>query len=412
MLDLIGRFLRSRRGNAAVVVSVALVPVLVGVGLAVDYSRALMARSHMQSSLDAGTLATARTEPGLSDAERIAIGKDVFEANFEGKFPGISATPQFMINGQQVTGTATMNLDNAIMGVFGTPETLLGTEAEVVVPTIGQAEVVFVLDYSSSMNDQYEPMRDAVISLIDTITLNRTSTDVKVGLVPFAKFVYGTLPGAHVLGGTTGVPWTNCTVGRKWPWVWKDSTPTGASDSKWGRTDGDDTIESDEYEDCDDHPDNNLIIRPLTTDHNGTVAQLNAMTPDSGTNIALGLEFGFHLISPNAPWTEGVSYNDPDWQKVIVLLSDGRHNKPGFGPGGIYTSNQGSDNLDLICAEAKNEEVLIITVAYELDDDEGKEQLENCASDSQYYLEGGEDNIATVFDGIGGLLIKEAYLSK
>ena len=81
------------------------------------------------------------------------------------------------------------------------------------------------------------------------------------------------------------------------------------------------------------------------------------------------------------------------------MLSDGRHNKPGFGPGGIYTSDQGSNNLDLICAEAKDEQVLIITVAYELDDDEGKEQLENCASDSQYYLEGTEDNIATVFEG-------------
>ena len=262
MLNALRGFLKNTGGNAAVTVSVAMVPVLLGVGLAVDYSRALMARSHMQAALDAGTLAAARTEPGLSDAERIAIGTDVFEANFEGKFPGVTATPVFAINGQQVTGSATLNLDNAIMDVFGTPHTGVGVESEVMVPTIGQAEVVFVLDYSSSMNDQYAPMRDAVISLINTITLGGTSTDVKVGLVPFAKTVYGTLPGAYVLGGTTGVPWTNCTVGRKWPWVWKDSTPTAASGSKWGRTDGDDTISSDEYDECDDHPDNNLVIRP------------------------------------------------------------------------------------------------------------------------------------------------------
>ena len=383
------------------------------IGISVDYARAYSARTLLQSALDSAALAAAIAKTQETDAESIARGEQVFTANFDGKLNGVTATPQIVINGQQVTATASVNMPNIFMGAFGYNFSGVGTRTEVMVPSMGKAEIVFVLDYSSSMDDQYEPMRDAAIAMIEKITLNQTNPDVKIGLVPFAKYVYGTLPGEYVLGGTPGVPWTNCTVGRKWPFVWNTSPPLPASPgSKWGRTDGDDDIEPDEYDQCDDHPDNNLIIRPMTSDHQGTIDQLNAMTPDSGTNVAVGMEFAFHLISPNPPWTEGVSFDDDEWQKVVILLTDGRHNKPGFGPGGIYTEDQGRENLDLICEEIKKEDVLVITVAYELDDEEGKEQLENCASASQYYLEGTEQNIASVFDNVGGMLIKALYITK
>ena len=43
------------RGNVAILFGVALIPVLVGVGVAVDYGRALMVRERMQGALDAAT---------------------------------------------------------------------------------------------------------------------------------------------------------------------------------------------------------------------------------------------------------------------------------------------------------------------------------------------------------------------
>ena len=266
------------------------------------------------------------------------------------------------------------------------------------------------------MNDQYEAMRDAAISLINTVTDNGNSPNVKIGLVPFARYVHGTLDGSYVLGGTAGVPWTNCTTGRKWPWVWKDDTPTAAEASKWGRL-GNDSLgdiegDPDYYEDCQEMADENLTIRPLSIDHAGTIAQLNAMSPWSGTNVAVGVEYGYHVLSPNLPWDEGVAYNDGDWRKIMILLTDGRHNKSGFGPGGIYTEDQGYENVDLICDRMKQDGIMVITIAYDLDDDEGKDQMQRCASSSQYYLEGDEDNIASVFEGVGNLLAETIFLSK
>ena len=290
----------------------------------------------------------------------------------------------------------------------------VNAHSEVQMAGIGNAEIVFVIDFSSSMNGQYEAVRDAAVEMITEFTDNLTATDVKIGLVPFAREVYGSMDGAYVNAGTTGTLWTNCTISRKWPWVWKDQTPTAARKSKWGLMDDDrysDVYDSDYYDDCSNYPSRSLVIRPLTTDHAGTVAQLNAMVPYEGTNIALGIEFGQHLISSSQPFDEGVAYNNTAWSKHIILLSDGRHNKSGFGPGNEFSEEQGRENMDLICTNTKNNGVTVITIAYELDDDEGKAELEACATASRYYLEGSEETIAAVFETIGGFF-ESVYLSK
>ena len=404
------KFLRDTAGASAIVFTMAAVPVLIGAGMAVDIAMSYRYQAQVQSALDAAVLAAA-TSP-LDDAAKIAQGKAVFNANFDSATTGFDATPIIEISDGKITGTVDAEMPTSFMKLAGVNSMDLTGLAEVVLPGLGNAEVVFVLDYSSSMNGQYEAMRDAVIGLVDTITQDRTSTSVKVGLVPFAKQVYGTLPGDHVIGGTPGVDWTNCTIDRKWPWTVNDNTPSGSLASKWGRTDSDDTVDPDEYDECPNYPANNLVIRPLTTDHDGTVNQLQAMTPHSGTNLAVGMEFGWQVLSPNAPWTEGVAYANSNWRKILILLSDGRHNKKGFGPGGIHSEEQGFENVDTVCTAAKDKGITVITVAYELDDDEGKDQLQRCSSETQYYLEGTEENIAEVFDGVGKMLARNVYLSK
>ncbi len=404
------KFLSDTRGAAAIVFAVVAIPMIMAAGMAVDFVHGHTFKTKIQGALDAAVLATAASD--LDESGRIAQGEAVFHANFDSAAAGFTITPVITISDATVTGTADGNMPTSFMQLVGYGELPVSGLAEAKIPGIGKAEVVFVLDYSSSMGDQYEAMRDAAISLIEEITNNLTATDVKIGLVPFAREVYATLPGEYVLGGTAGIDWTNCTIDRKWPWTVNDHIPTAASNSKWGRTDGDDIIDADEYDDCPNYPSNNLVIQPLSTDHNATVAQLQAMTPHSGTNVAVGLEFGWQVVSPNAPWTEGVAYSDTSWRKIIILLTDGKHNKNGFGPGGIFTAEQGFENVDSVCDAAKAEDILLITVAYELDDPDAMAQLEQCASEAQYYLEGTEENITEVFDGIGGLLVKDIYLSK
>ena len=52
----LARFAGAEQGNIAVIFAIALVPVLAFVGAAVDYSRAVQARSSMQAALDSAAL--------------------------------------------------------------------------------------------------------------------------------------------------------------------------------------------------------------------------------------------------------------------------------------------------------------------------------------------------------------------
>lgn len=414
MPRILSSFLKSRNGNFGMAFAVALLPVALAIGAAVDYTGRSNFESKLQEITDASALAAASFKG--TDAQKISHGEEMFAA-LAARFPdGLDPSVQIEITpARSIQATSEASYSTHFLLLGGYKELAVGGYAEVNLAGVGRAEMVFVLDYSSSMNSRYEAMRDAVINLIDETTGGYTSPDVKIGLVPFAREVYASMDGRYVNGGTLGVTWSNCTRGRKWPFVWKDDTPTGAQASKWGLLDNDDYADvedPDYYEDCENYTDNNLVVRPLSTNHNTTVAQLMAMTPHSGTNISLGVQFGFQVISPNAPWTEGVSYSDSDWKKFLIVLSDGRHNREGFGPGSIFTEAQGRENMQRTCDRAKSLGITIITVAYEIDDDEGKDELRQCATDDNYYLEGSEDNVLEVFGTVGELMAGDPYLSK
>lgn len=74
----------------------------------------------------------------------------------------------------------------------------------------------------------------------------------------------------------------------------------------------------------------NLAVRPLTTGHAGTVAKMNAMTPKSGTNLLAGLQFGWRVLSEQLPFDQAAPYNS-GVIKIMVLFSDGRHNRDDWG---------------------------------------------------------------------------------
>ena len=56
---------------------------------------------------------------------------------------------------------------------------------------------------------------------------------------------------------------------------------------------------------CSGYVSNNLVMKPLTNDFAGLKSRLDMMTPYAWTHIALGVEFGFHMLSDNAPFDRG-----------------------------------------------------------------------------------------------------------
>ena len=278
-------------------------------------------------------------------------------------------------------GSVSGRLNSVVLGLFGVRKLDVAVQAEVQSGRLIEGEIVLVLDYSSSMNSsgKYQAMRDAAIDLVRTISRDYTIPTVQFALVPFAGHVYGSLPSDYVVNEAPGSTWTNCTKDRKWAHNTSDATPFPADDAtKWGMAaggggDDDDDDDDDDrsgsaYGDCHNYPSRDLVIAPLTNRHRRIVRQLEAMTPYQGTHISLGLEFGWHVLSPNAPWQEGSAYGETNKIKSIVLLTDGRQTAGAWGAGESNSSTNGERNLEDMCAAIKDQDVLMITVAFDLQD--------------------------------------------
>ena len=379
------RFISDRRGVTAILFAILLIPLLAMVGGAIDFSRAFIVKTRLQSSLDAAILATAAAA-GLTDAERIAYGESIFQANYPASELGTVAQAVITITADgRVTGSVSADLSTTFLNVIGIGNLTINSTNEAKIASLINGEIVLVLDYSGSMNakNKYEGMRDASIALINTLTQNGSNQKIKFGLVPFAKHVYGTIESDYIVNEAPGGMWTNCTMDRKNPFNIQDWTPITSNDhTKWGMTcgvghsnDKDDNENDDDdyssggescnaYAVCFNYTKRNLIMRPLSSNHAAMINQLQIMTPYSNTNISLGLEFGWHLIAPNSPWQEGVAYNTDNVLKVIVLLTDGKQTAKGWGPGDTSSVSNAESNLEDMCQAIKDTGVLMVTVAF------------------------------------------------
>jgi len=403
----ISTFLSNTKGNFAITFAIALMPIVLSAGIAVDYTIVSKNRAGMQQALDIAALA-AGTNEDLSDAERIKMAEDSFEAN--SYHLGISDVPTFTIQDQTIIASISYDSPTYFGGIIGKSSIGIAVGSQVKFSVESAAEVAMVLDYSGSMGShgKWSTMRDAAKDLIDILGEDGEKTDVSFGLVPFSNQVYLDLPGDHVVGETAGNTWTGCTQDRRWPYNTNASTPDISIDaSRWGET------PSSSNWDCNNHIGRNLKVRPLSTDHQQMKDYLDLMQPKGNTHISLGLEFGWQLVSPNAPFTEGVAYDTNGTKKFIVLLTDGAQTTKGHGPSNSYKVSKAEQNLEDLCENVKDKNVYVVTVAFDLNDGSTKDRLRDCATNAGYFFEANSNGeLAVAFQTVAALIKGSLHVSK
>lgn len=410
-------FGRNERAAVALMFGVSVVPFIMAAGLALDYSRALDLKTEMQSALDAGALAAAASR-SLTDAQRITLGETAFAANFRSRF-GVKAVPRITIANQTVRASAIAALPTSFMRLARLAKMDVGASVEIRIPGQKNAEIALVLDYSDSMSDppasggraKYLTMRDAATGMIDDLTAGEGARHVKFALVPFSHDVWTSLPGSMVVGQKAGTTWTGCTQDRKYPYNTMVATPDPKDDnSKWGQP------LHPKYSSwpCERYALNGLAVKPLSSDHAAVKRQLQGMTPYGWTHIALGFEFGWHVLSSNAPFTEGVPETDKNTMKVLVLLTDGNQTEQAFGRAGSETKEDGERNLESLCRNAKAAGITVATVALDLDDATTVARLRGCASDPNklFFDATTGSRLATAFEAIKSQVQEAIYIAK
>lgn len=147
---------------------------------------------------------------------------------------------------------------------------------------------------------------------------------------------------------------------------------------------------------CDARP-----IQPLTTSKSTIISMVQGLPAKGGTNILEGLMWGWRVLSPDAPFTEGREYSDAENTKYLILMTDGEnwhqarsnHNKStyhsfGYAANGRLGSTHSTSALiaqmntktTAACENAKAAGLKIYTVAFRLDDTATRQMLADCAS--------------------------------
>lgn len=173
----------------------------------------------------------------------------------------------------------------------------------------------------------------------------------------------------------------------------------------------------------------------LTTTFSTVTSKLNSMVAVGNTNVAMGLMWGWHVLSPNAPFADGVAYGTPKVTKVVILLTDGdnTNDETSDPENSIYTgvgymwqkrllqagststyldeTSSATDRRDaiddrekILCTNMKAKGIVIYSIGVGVST-HSKSILQACASYTDYYYDVTDaSQLDTVFDNIAGAI--------
>jgi hypothetical protein len=152
-------------------------------------------------------------------------------------------------------------------------------------------------------------------------------------------------------------------------------------------------------------------ITPLTNDKQDILDAIADMNATGNTNISFGMAWGWRVISPTEPFTEGTAYDDKKFRKAIILLTDGNnvigqtgnHNKSTYSAYGYVKDGRlGStsaptadakldERTSAVCANIKNanpdQPITVYTITFQVSGTATKTLMRNCATDPEKYFD-------------------------
>ena len=92
------------------------------------------------------------------------------------------------------------------------------------------------------------------------------------------------------------------------------------------------------------------------------------MHPVGWTNIALATEMGWHMLSPDEPFTTARDYSDSKLQKILILLTDGVQTIEAMGPTGEISIDGANQHHGGALRQHQGVRRPVFTIAYDVDD--------------------------------------------
>jgi Flp pilus assembly protein TadG len=384
--SIVREFARNRSGQFAIMMSILSLPLLAAVGLSIDYSYAVQARSRLQDANDAAALFAAKEfkKTGVIPDQATILG--FLTANFNKSASEvdpeiISVSAKDMV----LTIDAHVSAPVFIMGIFGKDTVEISSTSSVTIGQNTNLEIALVLDTTKSMeaytgnsSDELDPERTYFKAPKGDVTRIEA---LKFSALGFATAIFDN-PGLASLSRISVVPFAQYvnvgTSRRHEPWldVPEDSASTGKSCYTTRDVTGTSncrevfvTIDGakipqtqcdyqygNEYEICyptgantwngcvgsrqeplnlrDSSPSSKFPgimnvwcaaeLQTLSADKEKLMSSINNMWTGNNTYIPEGVMWGLRTLSKQSPFTD-VKSPAPDLKvrKIMVLMTDG-----------------------------------------------------------------------------------------
>ena len=391
------RFARDEGGNVAMLFGLAVIPLMLFTGAAVDYSRALAERERIQAALDATAIALAKTPRGTSLTDLQALADKYFAASFRPAHGG-SATITVSQPAGRIHLAANSTMETTFMRLAGWQNLPLAVDTEVTNDR-RKIEIALVLDNTGSMGSagKMPALKAAVNDLINQLQTKVVEPDdVKMSIVPFDTSVRidtanenaswlrwdvvqkNTSYGWWFRQPPAQAAWTGCIIDRDQPWD-VTSNPSGIHDAR--------------YPTANCFTSTLAQMEPLTTNLEMIRTRANSMTPSGWTNVTIGLTMGLATLRNDTPFG-AASSNGSNIDKFLILLTDGDNTR------NRWDHQQAPINarLTAACNQARTSGVKIFTIRVI----NGNEPiLQSCATNpSMYYNVQNASELQPVFGRI------------
>jgi len=392
------RFRKATGANVAITFGILLIPVMLGVGAAIDYSRAGAARAAMQNTADATALMAAKNWSGDNKLQQSASAW--FTANFNNSnVNNLQVAATSNPASSTVSITATGSIGTSLLGIMGINQIDLSVSSTATAG-ITKLQVALVLDNTGSMseNGKMSALRAATHQMLQRFQkVAQNPGDIQVAIVPFTTAVnVGTsnasanwIKWSYDSTTVSSTGWTGCVADRDQSYDVQNSAPVAGSTA---------TL----------FPANNPLLgcppqlMTLTSDYSALNNLADQMVPLGETNLTIGLVWGWQALTTTGPLNAPVP--DAGTSRVIVFMTDGFNtaNRWTNVLAGSGTTADIDARTQLVCQNIKAAGISVYTIQVDTSGDSPPSSLlQNCASSigNWFYLKAPGQLVKT-FDDI------------
>jgi Flp pilus assembly protein TadG len=423
------RFWSDRRANVSLLFAICLVPLLVAVGMAIDYTRAVNARSAMQAAADNAALMAMKDSVGLSSAEIIQRAQSYFQALFTRKdVSGISVNVSYTPDtgkGTSLQLSVSGDLMTDFMKLAGYPQMSLGVGSTAAWGNT-RLRIALALDSTGSMagHGKMPAMQQAAKKLIDQLSANaKNPDDLYISLIPFSTHIntmtsrqqpwldwtdWEEVNGSCYKGpnnsrtnclskGGSWTPddhasWTGCITDRDEPYDVQKTPPSLSPPTMF---------QPEQFKPCP------AELIPLSTDWATLKARIDTMKPGGPTNQPVGMAWGWLSLMQADPLNAPPEIAGYNYKKIIIVLSDGLNTKNKKSGNGSDHDTYVDTRQRLLCDNIRADKVIVYSIQVNTDKDPVSDVLKYCATAPEnFFMLTSASQILSAFDQITASLSK------